>query len=392
MGRVKAEMMEYDELGFSKPEDKNICSNHFSDEAIIAYIDENSTESPCSYCRSEYQSSSVISLDELMRLLCRGIYHFYDDAANAGLSFESAEGGYQGIHFDKYELIHYEIGLELDNEKIYNDIIQLMPDYAFCKKDPFTLDQNQEMIYDWKKFADLLKHKVRYSFFRTKEFDNGNIEVSDILREIALSVDELDLIKTLKAGQEIYRSRQHSVKENPRYLHELASAPAEKCSLSNRMSPAGISMFYGAFDEETARKEVLDMKTKIDRPLITTAKFILKEDLQIIDLCNLPSVPSIFDDAKRKSRYKTLFLSEFVREISREIDRDGYEHVDYVPTQVITEYFRYVVPEIAHYNVDGIIYPSAKKGGKNCCVLFFDNKECQKVFHLASDSISSITL
>jgi len=68
---------------------------------------------------------------------------------------------------------------------------------------------------------------------------------------------------------------------------------------------------------------------------------------------------------------------------------DGYEHIEYVPTQVVTEYFRYVVPEIAIYKIDGIVYPSAKEGGKNCCVLFFDNDECKEVFDLDKNDITS---
>lgn len=109
-----------------------------------------------------------------------------------------------------------------------------------------------------------------------------------------MSVDELHLITTLKAGHEIYRSRQHTVKDSPTLLHPLDSPPVDICTFLNRMSPAGISMFYGAFDEETARKEVLDTRRAARIPIITTAKFILKEDLQIPDLCNLPDIPSIF--------------------------------------------------------------------------------------------------
>jgi HEPN/RES N-terminal domain 1/RES domain len=389
MGRVKAEMMEYDELGFRKPPDKNICSNHFTDNDIVSYIELKGSKKSCSYCKPRYQSSSVISLDKLMCFLASGIYYFYDDAGNAGMSYDSAEGGYVGTWFDSADLIYNEIALDADNDEIIRDIINNLDDNAWCKRDPFTLNENEELIYEWRNFADVLKHKIRYSFFLTKDAHSYNQkDLSYTLREIASSINELDLIKKLPANQKLYRSIQHRADEKPSSIRRLASPPLEFCKLSNRMSPAGIPMFYGAFDRTTAELETMDLKAIKEKPLLTTAEFILKHDLQIIDLCDLPAIPGIFNEQKRKYRYKTLFLTEFVCELSLPVARDGFEHVDYVPTQVLTEYFRYIVPQIAKYDVDGILYPSAKKGGKKNCVLFFDNDECKDVFLLNQSEIN----
>ena len=77
----------------------------------------------------------------------------------------------------------------------------------------------------------------------------------------------------------------------------------------NRMSPAGISMFYGASDKDTAKKEVLNEEWKDSQ--ITKGTFALKQDLQIIDLTHLPEIPSIFDKSNRKNYYKILFFRSF---------------------------------------------------------------------------------
>ena len=58
------------------------------------------------------------------------------------------------------------------------------------------------------------------------------------------------------------------------------------------------------------------------------------------------------------------------------MSRDGLEHVDYVPTQVVTEWFRHVFQTEDGAHVDGVIYPSARFDGGVCCVLFLDAAAC----------------
>lgn len=54
---------------------------------------------------------------------------------------------------------------------------------------------------------------------------------------------------------------------------------------------------------------------------------------------------------------------------------DGREHIEYVPTQIITEYFRYKFATKKIEKIDGIIYPSSKDRRMNACVLFMDHWE-----------------
>jgi hypothetical protein len=48
---------------------------------------------------------------------------------------------------------------------------------------------------------------------------------------------------------------------------------------------------------------------------------------------------------------------------------DGREHVEYVPTQIVTEYFRRVFPQENDGVVDGLLYRSSRRDG-TCCVVF----------------------
>ena len=63
------------------------------------------------------------------------------------------------------------------------------------------------------------------------------------------------------------------------------------------------------------------------------------------------------------------FLYAFRDEISKTVAHDGSEHVEYVPTQVVSEYFAQAFTFGAGEQVDGLVYPSAvEDGGKNLVV------------------------
>ena len=62
--------------------------------------------------------------------------------------------------------------------------------------------------------------------------------------------------------------------------------------------------------------------------------------------------------------------------MSRPVELDNMEHLEYVPTQVITEWFRHVFRTSEGEQIDGIVYPSARKSGGVCCALFVSNTEC----------------
>ena len=134
-------------------------------------------------------------------------------------------------------------------------------------------------------------------------------------------------------------------------------------------------MFCGAVDNETALLEVYDGCRSIREPELSLGLFETTLDFEIIDLTNLPPIPSMFDPASRRLRLGLRFLQEFVQTLKRPLTRDGSEHVEYVPTQVVTEYFRRVFKNEAGDSVWGILYPSSRNG-RPCCVLFVEADEC----------------
>ena len=127
------------------------------------------------------------------------------------------------------------------------------------------------------------------------------------------------------------------------------------------MNPPGIPMMYGAETEEIAIRETRS-------PNVTVARFRLEKETRILNLAELPPIPGIFSGAERRERLGLIFIHAFSREITRPVDRTDRIHIEYIPSQVVTEFIRDT--KIFGDHVDGICYPSSLDGGARNIVLF----------------------
>jgi len=96
------------------------------------------------------------------------------------------------------------------------------------------------------------------------------------------------------------------------------------------MNPAGIPYFYLALDPETAKNEILYFKKT---PRYALAKLRSKVALRVVDLCNIPRLPSTFEPERYQERHELIFLINFSDEISKRVIKDDKEHIDYVPAR-----------------------------------------------------------
>ena len=179
------------------------------------------------------------------------------------------------------------------------------------------------------------------------------------------------------AGTKLYRCRQHDFKTKLTDFDELSAPPNKKAIYPNRFSPSGISMFYSAFDIDTAILETISRTDKYKK-YVTIAEFETLENQYVVDFSKLPKIPSIFGIKDKKRHYLILFLYSFVRDMTKEIIKDGKEHTEYVPTQVVTEYMRYPFNKNRKNKISGIIYPSAQNRSHKSAVFFWDNEESKK--------------
>ncbi|MBA7686096.1 hypothetical protein ES703_94535 [subsurface metagenome] len=303
------------------------------------------------------------------------------------MGWESREGGWQGATvYSSDELIRCEIEeLWESNEQVIDDIVCSMIDREWCQRDPYGLRREEALALSWEDFADQVKHHTRYIFFRLSNeeeqfYDRDMIPVSKMLdrmsQEISRLNEDISLVNIIEIGAKIFRARIHASTKNLSTAKDFGTVHLENAIYSNRMSPAGIPMFYGSFDCETAFREITDDNKDKEGKVASIATFNTLRRIKVLDLTNLPDTPSLFDPERRHLRSSLIFMGGFVHELSQPIVKDGNEHIEYVPTQVFTEYIRYLYKDSEEAAIEGILYPSSKNTAGISCVLFIENEHC----------------
>jgi len=368
MGSAKQQWMEEQERGWASI-DKNVCAECFGDDALKEFIRGHVANSYCDYCGQSSKSNALAaSMDDVLELIAESIYSEWEDP-NDRVGWDSREGGWMGVDVtDTFDLIKYELDLGIENEELYDDIIDSFGDQGWCQRDPYSLAPDEELTFNWRAFVRLVKHHNRYFFEHV--IDNADVYEPQyypvgILDSLSDIVSQLGLVRSLADGTLLYRGRSHSTQKGYSQVSDLGPPDENNAKYANRMSAAGIPMFYGATDDATVLAELTEHAL-----YVTIGEFRTLRDLNLLDLTQIPPVPSIFDRERRHLRPPLMFLRRFMDDFTQKVEQDGREHIDYVPTQVVTEYFRYV------RKLDGILYPSARRCGGHACVLFITQKEC----------------
>jgi len=382
MGFAKELRQQEQDQGFHFVGDKYVCADCFGDYAIRKFIDDNAEAKTCSYCGNSSSRPIAAHMDRVMGFILEGIEFEWGDPDNEGVPYETAEGGYQGKVIDSYDLITDEIWdeLEIKSDSLREDIINSIIDRQWCQRNFWTLRPEEALVFSWEQFVEQVKYRARYVFFRVDDgsdtlWGGDTIPPSKMLDELGRIASELDLVEVLEPGTRIWRVRIHDKSESFDTAKELGTVSSDKAKYSNRMSPAGIPMFYGAFNELTALKETVEWREQ-ESTIATIASWRTIRQMRVLNLERLPKVPSLFDESKRELRSSLEFLYSFRNDMSKPIIKGGREDIEYVPTQIVTEYFRHVYRDTEGNRVTGILYPSARNSGGIACVLFVENEGC----------------
>ncbi len=204
-----------------------------------------------------------------------------------------------------------------------------------------------------------------------EEDSYGEVGPTRVLFHIGEIVDELNLFTNFEEGHELFRARTYGeLPAAPWGARNLGTPPVGTSRQGNRMSPAGIPMFYGA---ESVDATMAEVSVRTEDRKAAAGRFVTSRPCKVVDLTKLPTVPSIFDAERRNNRARLIFLHRFANEISSPIE-PGRDQIDYVPTQVMTEYLLRV--HWGSNEVHGIRYPSAAYPGEPCVVMDVTNENC----------------
>lgn len=379
MSITKRIMEEDDDRGFHADDSITVCTNCFDDIGIKKFISTNGPlDGECDYCKDE--SGSTCDFETAMEHIIGSIHLEWSHPEQDGMSYNTREGGWLGKVVDTWELFA-TINFEANNPNLTNLIYNSIIDDQWCQRDHRSLSDDQIYIYGWNSFAQFVLHEARYVFFKTvpSNYDvNQHDEMNPvaILESLSTMVKKLDLITSINVDQSFYRVRIVDQDISLTTADELGAPPTEYCKIANRMSPAGISMFYGSFSESTAIKETYDFDKSIEKKAVCGV-FKPTKDLKVLDLTKIPKIPSLFEEEFHEARNAIIFLHDFLKDFTKPILRDDRIHIDYVPTQIVAEYFRHCFTTKNGEKLHGVIYPSSKDKGKSSIVLFANNSQCQ---------------
>ena len=385
-------MMEMEEHGYDFFErgEKYVCSHHFEDKYLNGYIKKYGETGVCSYCGHK---EMVIDMSDLADHIGMTISIFFNDVDSeclplASSYFDDEEEQIPGIkragcfvvpenaeiYEDTSEMME-DLGLHTDCYSLNNDIDHLFEDNMWIKKNPFELWWNEEMELQWKRFAEMVKHSRRFTFLAMPKV-NGSENILEELNGVILHTD--GVLHQIPIGTILYRTRSlDKALDNSFGFKDITSAPnasAGQC----RMSPAGVSMFYGAFDKETAISESIK---SADEKVLVIGEFKTIRELTVVDLTALPTDVSIWMD-----KWEGIaFLKSFHKDITQPLLKEAKEAIEYVPSQIFTEYLRWMFTDKQGRNVDGLVYKSCKTKKANV-VLFCNNEESREWVKLDSFS------
>lgn len=381
MGGVKEKWIREGSLGLdiNRPE-KPVCAACIEDHALQEVVAQHAEHTTCAYCGKTGKRPIAAALDEVTLHMANCIGRVYCDPAET-LPYESREGGYQGTVYELYELFE-EIGFDVSNDDLRDDIYSSFDQDYWSETDWLVLDPGERLAHGWKTFSEAVKHQRRFTFWSMGDphahpvYDDhpDNMPVGQMLDKIAEIVGETGILLEIPTDTPLWRIRVHESSIRLNRDSDLGAPPRGCANQPNRMSPAGISMFYGSEDFETAVAETVD-PCRAAGKRVTGASFYPMRPLQILDLFDLPPVPSFFDDTAFDLRYTLIFLHAFARNVSQPITRDGREHIEYVPTQAFSEYVRYQMKDANGHSIDGIRFRSSRNG-KACYVVFCENEQC----------------
>ncbi|OBU35996.1 RES domain-containing protein [Photobacterium phosphoreum] len=363
--------------------DKNVCIECVVDAALQNLVEKNLTSRTCDYCGEENDVTAIAApFNTVMNRICESVLKEYSDAQNVDMPWVEKEWLVDETYIEEV-LMEFDPGWD---STFSEDVVGCFDPSTYWVRhsdgDWSVSDPSDTLMYGWGSFKEQVLTKTRYLFLAEPEdeFSSGRpdyIPIASMLDALGNTCIKESMVTVIPAGTEFFRVRHAAAKERFTTFSEMGVPPVGVAS-AGRMNPAGISYLYLAYQKETAEKEVLEWSKRW-----FTAKYKTKVDIPIIDFSIAPSVPSVFEPELYESRHNRYFLHAIIKDLIAPVSKDGKEHVDYVPTQIVSEYFRYKFKDESGNGIMGLKYPSVKDDtGTNIAVFSSDNEELEQMFEL----------
>lgn len=384
-------MSQWDDIenrGYSEI-DGLLCLSHVTDLGLSAAVQPYAVEGECLFCgRQDARQELVVPLEKVQQEVMEALWFYYESPENAEVPWD---GGWQGATvIDSPDAIE-SICFDAFDEKVEEGVKKALSDAIFGlewtdNRHGASLDA---ALWAWDQFVEDVTAESRFVFWpdlKEEELNGSSVpgrRSAQFLWSLLPYIEnsDLDLLVKVPAGSEFYRGRLvDDISNQMRTAKDLGPAPAEYAA-ANRMSPEGVPMFYGSASPETAIREIA---AHGNGRYARVGAFRNQRELTLLDLTREVVYPSLFDKSSRDSSGIVRFFRSFSENVTAPLTPDRRPHMQYIPTQVVTEFFRWV-PRI---KIDGIKLTSAQDQN-HTYLLFCDHRQVSdKVEKVPNEDLS----
>lgn len=347
-----------------------MCLDHLLDPVLRANIAPYvSDDDPCGLCGAPVAADLEQVVDEFQAAVARRFkpasesYDSWEDVEERGwLSLDDVFAGELGVR-------------DAVDDALYGLVLYEIEDEGWVPDPEHELTLGEQHRAGWAELQRVLTSQSRFFALDVTDDDHRfemivGTSPRVLLNRLAEMIERYGLYHAVQPGELLWRGRKDGRPQHKWGPSELAAAPS-RMSKQSRMSPAGISMFYGADTVDTVVAEL----GASPREWVMSGAFTPVRTLRLLDLTRLPQMPSPFDDAGQDRSEELTFLARFNAEVSRPIVPDDRVHVEYVPTQFVTEFLRVHFSTAADAALDGIAFRSSRCDGVSF-VVFADHDQC----------------
>lgn len=359
-------------------ESKRVCCNCLSDPYLHKLI----SEAPerhlrCDYCHSDQPTMSIEMLADQCQWLIDNFYYLAD--------FDDMTGEYNGDPL--VDVLGEEIRAD---ESVIMDLAEELTDrwfdyssgshtYGSSPHFESAITINGELSGKWSAMEKKLQESNR--FFNLDAQQTLDDVFGYIFKNHPSAVLQLPVETTKLYRARVFQS-EAAMEKGLQFPEANFGPPPSDIAPSGRMNARGISVFYGAFDAETAIAEV--------RPpvgsRVVVAEFSLLRPARLLDLTQLRSLTvravSKFDPEYFEQYQRCYFFRRLSRQLVMPVVPELQER-NYLLTQAIADYLS--THRDNEGELDGIMFPSAQTSSS-----FTESKKMNvTLFHKSSSVMNA---
>jgi HEPN/RES N-terminal domain 1/RES domain len=278
--------------------DKTVCMACITGQDLRAAAEPDVTEMECSFCEAEALDDDrpiAAPLEAVLTLVMDAVGFLYWSMDSDEMPHNAREVFNISV-YDSTDVVS-----EVCSDEVSSEVLEAMFELLHFKEwtDTHIVYSNPDEVlrYGWESFCDKVKYTSRFVFLATPDqsalHHPDELTATEMLQRLEQIIGGVGLVQQEPAARILWRGRlAHDQAKAVEWNNaaDLGAPPRDKAS-NNRMSPAGIAMFYGSDDIDTVVAEIGSHSTK---RYAVVGTFETTKPMNLLNLVDLPPTQNVF--------------------------------------------------------------------------------------------------